>query len=75
MVKYGKRIVLVFLYAMYKTQRKSDVILLIIINQFPWLVMQRISSFFKQFCLEKCLRVVGFVKLGDLYANIPFNCF
>ena len=43
-----------FLYILYKAQRKSEPsISHIFLAIFPLLVMQQISSFFKQVCFEK----------------------
>ena len=40
---------------------------------FPWLAMQRISSFIKQvwFFLKKCLRVAGFLPYMQISDMIP----
>ena len=54
MSKYGKRIVLIFLYALYKARRNSESSFSHS-SVFHLLVMQRISSFFKQVYFEKIL--------------------
>ena len=42
--KYGKRIVLIYLYALYKAQRMSESSLsYLFVAVFPFLVMKRIS--------------------------------
>ena len=52
--KVWKKIVLIFLYTLYKARRKSESSFShSFLAIFPSLVMQQISSFFKQVCFEK----------------------
>ena len=53
-VKYGKKLSYFYLYTLYKARRKLESSFShSFLAVFPSLVMQQISSFFKQVCFEK----------------------
>ena len=73
MSKYGEKIVLIFLYTLYKGQRMSESSFshsFIAVFVFPLLVMLQTSSYsFKQVCfvLKSCLHVPDFLQLSAFF--------